>query len=398
MKRFFAGERRDLNLLALSLVVWSLGEGLFMIFQPIYLQELGADPIQIGFIISLSMVVMGFMHIPAGFISDRVSRKTLMILSWAIGALAALLMALGRNLTVFVLGMLLYSITGSVVAPMNSYVSDSKGTWSDNQAYTFISASYMVGYLFGPILGGFLAERVGLRPLYFIATVIFAISTMMILKIKDLPVHTSEGKPAARALFRNRSFVLACLLIFAISFTTYLPHPLTSNFLHNYRGVSLQTLGIFGMLMSAGGILFNLLLGKLLAWPIYLIGQTAVIAFSVLLLKGRTELIFGLAYFMWGGFRVINAITSSLVRPLLHKAQVGLGFGIAETSKSLAFILAPVLAGYLYDRRPELVYQVAIGMGISMLVFLLLVARKASFLRHKAESLDVADVLSPGSV
>jgi hypothetical protein len=35
-----------------------------MIFQPIYSQELGADPIQIGFIISLSMVVMGFMHIP----------------------------------------------------------------------------------------------------------------------------------------------------------------------------------------------------------------------------------------------------------------------------------------------------------------------------------------------
>jgi len=34
MKRFFAGERRDLNLIALSLVVWSLGEGLFMFFNP----------------------------------------------------------------------------------------------------------------------------------------------------------------------------------------------------------------------------------------------------------------------------------------------------------------------------------------------------------------------------
>src|SRR5450830_420522 len=147
MKRFFAGERRDLNLIALSLVVWSLGEGLFMIFQPIYLQELGAEPIQIGFIISLSMVVMGFMHIPAGFISDRVSRKTLMVLCWVFGCLAALLMALGHNLT------------GSVLTPMNSYISDSKGSWSNNRAYTFISASYMVGYLFGPILGGFLAER-----------------------------------------------------------------------------------------------------------------------------------------------------------------------------------------------------------------------------------------------
>jgi predicted MFS family arabinose efflux permease len=234
-------------------------------------------------------------------------------------------------------------------------------------------------------------------PLYFIATAIFVVSTLMFLKIKDQPIHPSEGKPAARAIFQNRSFVLACLLIFAVAFTTFLPNPLTSNFLHNYRGVSLQTLGIFGMVMSAGGILFNLLLGKLLAWPIFLIGQTAVIAFSVLLLKGRSELTFGLAYFMWGGFRVISAITSSVVRPLLHKAQVGFGFGIAESAKSLAYILAPILAGYLYDRKPELVYQVAIGMGISMLVFLLVVARKADFLRNKVESLDAAIVFPPGS-
>ena len=368
-----------------------------MIFQPIYPQELGADPIQIGFIISLSMVVMGFMHIPAGVISDRVRRRNLMIFSWVFGIATTLLMALARNLSVFVLGMILYNITSAVVAPMNSYISDSKGSWSDNQAFTFISASYMVGYLIGPVLGGFLAERVGLRPLYFLAAAIFIISTLMILKIRDLPVHTSEGKPAARALLQNRSFVLACLLIFAVAFTTYLPLPLTSNFLHNQRGVSLQTLGIFGMLMSAGGILFNLMLGKMLAWPIYLIGQTAVIGFSALLLRGRTELVFGLAYFMWGGFRVTSAITSSVVRPLLHKAQVGLGFGIAETAKSLAFILAPVLAGYLYDRNPELVYQVAIGLGIGMLVFLLLVGRKASFLHHKAESLAGADALPPGS-
>ena len=395
MKRLFAVERHDFNLIALSLVVWSLGEGLFMIFQPIYLQQLGADPIQIGFIISLSMVVIGFMHIPVGLVSDRVSRKTLMILSWAIGCLAALLMALAHNLTVFVLGMLLYAMTGSVLAPMNSYITDSKGSWSDNQAFTFISASFNVGFLFGPILGGFLAERVGLRLLYFLAAAIFVVSTVIILKIKDLPVHPPEGRPASRALFKNRNFVLACVLIFAVAFTTYLPNPLTSNFLHNQRGVSLQTLGLFGMIMSAGGILFNLFLGKLLAWPIFLIGQTAVIAFSVLLLKGKSELIFGLAYFMWGGFRVINAITSSIVRPLLHKAQVGLGFGIVETSKSLAFILAPVLAGYLYDRKPELVYEVAIGMGILMLIFLAVIARKASFLHYKAERLDLADAIPP---
>jgi MFS family permease len=108
-------------------VVWSLGEGLFMIFQPIFLLDLEANLIQIGFIFSLSMNVMGFMFIPVGLIIDRVGRKTLNMFRLVIGCVAVLFMALSRNLITFMLGMLLYNITGSVIAPMNSYVSGSKG-------------------------------------------------------------------------------------------------------------------------------------------------------------------------------------------------------------------------------------------------------------------------------
>ena len=34
----------DLILVAFSLFTWGIGEGMFFYFQPIYLQELGADP------------------------------------------------------------------------------------------------------------------------------------------------------------------------------------------------------------------------------------------------------------------------------------------------------------------------------------------------------------------
>jgi MFS family permease len=51
-----------------------------------------------------------------------------------------------------------------------------------------------------------------------------------------------------------------------------------------------------------------------------------------------------------------------MVRSLIHPAQMGLAYGIAETFNSLAIILAPLLAGVLYTRDPALVYPVAAGL------------------------------------
>ena len=34
--------------LAAALFTWGLGEGIFFFFQPLYLAELGADPLQLG--------------------------------------------------------------------------------------------------------------------------------------------------------------------------------------------------------------------------------------------------------------------------------------------------------------------------------------------------------------
>ena len=42
---------RDLILVAFALITWGFGEGLFILFQPLYLEELGASPIAIGVIL-----------------------------------------------------------------------------------------------------------------------------------------------------------------------------------------------------------------------------------------------------------------------------------------------------------------------------------------------------------
>ena len=59
----------------------------------------------------------------------------------------------------------------------------------------------------------------------------------------------------------------------------------------------------------------------------------------------------------------------AFVQPLVGKNQVGLAFGFVETINNLALILTPILAGFLYDRNPESVFVVSMGVLALCLAF-----------------------------
>ncbi|HWS23872.1 MAG TPA: MFS transporter, partial [Anaerolineales bacterium] len=80
-------------LLSISLATWGIGEGLFLIFQPFYLTELGADPIKIGFILGAAGIAMTITHTPAGYLSDRIGSRPMLIASWVSGLVATAIMA-----------------------------------------------------------------------------------------------------------------------------------------------------------------------------------------------------------------------------------------------------------------------------------------------------------------
>ena len=113
---------RNLLLVAISLFVWGIGEGLFFYFQPIYLQELNADPLMIGTILGGMGIAMTVAQIPAGYLSDRFGSRTIMWGSWILGTISAWVMAFANALPVFVVGLIMYGLTSFVLAPMNSYI------------------------------------------------------------------------------------------------------------------------------------------------------------------------------------------------------------------------------------------------------------------------------------
>ena len=352
---------RDLKLISASMLAWGLGEGIFLIFQPLYMQEFGATPIMIGTILGINGVVMTLFQIPAGYLADRIGIRPVLIFNWALGVIATWMMALAPSLGVFVAGLLLYGVTISVMGPLNAYIQGVRGTWSLGRAVSFASAAYNFGGILGPIIGGVIGESFNLRTAYFVASVIFVVSTAIIFMAKGLPITQEVPSPGETHLFRNKRFMGMLVFFFFVIFAVTLPQPLAANFLQNERGLPLNQIGQLGSLGALGSVLIMLIFGHLPAGISMLIGQVSLMGFSLLLWQGTSFLWYGLAYIFQGGFRLCRAMTIALARPVVREREISLAFGVVETSNSLALIAAPVAAGFLYDWQPISIFPIGLA-------------------------------------
>jgi MFS family permease len=359
---------RDLILVAISMFTWGVGEGMFLYFQPIYLQQLGADPLSIGTILGGFGLMMTISHVPAGYLADRLGRRPIMLAAWVMGVVATWIMALANDLPFFVAGLLLYGVTLFVISPLNSYVTAARGRFSVGRALTLMSASFNLGVVIGPWLGGQIGEQMGLRQTYTIAAWIFMASTVIIFLIRSQPVETASMAQAGNGWIFNSRYLAYFAIVFLAMFATYLPQPLSPNFLQNQRALSLSQIGRLYSVSSIGVVALNLALGQLPVRAGFLLGQVSVGLFALLLWRGTGLPWYTLGYFMLGGYKTARSLAAAQMRELVHQAKMGLAYGLTETVSSTATMLSPPLAGYLYDRNPVWIYALAVGLVLVSIV------------------------------
>ena len=361
-----ASSRQDLYRVAASLFLWGMGESLFLIFQPLYLEEMGADPFGVGGLLSINLLVMALAQIPVGHLSDRIGSKPLLKLSWATGILATLVMGFARDLFTYSVGMALYALTGAVMAPLNAYIVAARGDLPVSKALTSVNAAYLAGALIGPMIGGVLAEQIGLRLIYFIASGVFIFSTILIFTIHQQVPLKSVERPPIRQLVLSKRFGFSLALIAVVVFSTGLSVPFSNIFLQNQRGISLAQIGQFGSLANLSGVFFNLILGR--ASPVlgFLAAEAGMTIFAALLAYGTGIPFIFAAFLFMGSYRVVNSMATAFIRPIVHDAQVGVAFGILETTRILAAMLSPLVSGWLYEQQPLLPFQVSIVLGATI--------------------------------
>lgn len=368
------GIHRDLAIVAISAFIWGLGEGLFIFFLPLALERWNSDAVQIGAVLSMIGVTMAVVQVPAGYFSDRFGARPVIFASLLLGIASAIVMATARSLPFFVAGLLAYGCTSFISAPINSYVTSLRGSWTIQRAVTFRAAAFQVGAIVGPLLGGWIANTAGLATVFGYSAGLFLASTL-VMALARPPLELAHREAATHLVspIANPRFLGLLAVVFFTIIAISVPQQLTALYLQNIHHISIQQIGTMGTIASIGTAIIVFSLGNLRVSTGMLIGQLLLAGFALLMWRGQGAIAYFVGYFFVGGYQLYRSMALAFSRSLVEVGDTGLAYGLVETGNALAVVVAPLAAGFLYNYRPEAVYiaslvALAITIGLNRLL------------------------------
>lgn len=157
-----------------------LAFGLIVPVVPSLVQELGNIPpadatIYIGGL-AATYAVMNFLFGPTiGALSDRFGRRPVLLASVATLAIDFLIMGLAHSLWLLFIGRALSGISGATYSTANAYIADVTEPEDRGRAFGMIGAAFGFGFVFGPVIGGFLGS-IDARAPFFAAAVMAGVN------------------------------------------------------------------------------------------------------------------------------------------------------------------------------------------------------------------------------
>jgi DHA1 family tetracycline resistance protein-like MFS transporter len=171
-----AGTPREpaLKFIFLTLVLAVVGFGLLIPVLPKLVVEFRGGDVEtgsyaFGWLIS-SYALMQFVGSPIlGALSDQLGRRRVILIATAGSAIDYFIMANAPTLTWLFVARLIAGFTAGVMATANAYIADVTPAEKRAQAFGMLGAAFGIGFVIGPVLGGFLGN-IDLRlPFWFAA-------------------------------------------------------------------------------------------------------------------------------------------------------------------------------------------------------------------------------------
>jgi predicted MFS family arabinose efflux permease len=344
---------RNHRLLSLSFLLWGFGQAMFFYIQSLYITSLGATPEQVGYVLSISGLVVIVLYIPVGWWADRRGRKPVMLAGWALGAFAACALALAPDWRWVIPAQIAYLLSNFAMPAAHGYIAASSRAGRAGNAFAFILGSGAVGSIMAPAFGGLVADRLGFRAVYLCAAVMFALSSSLILLLDPQPVAPRHAAAHPYALLRNPAFVGQIVLTLLVFFVIELGQVMAPKFMQDVYGLSLTQIGWLGTIGALGVVTLTFLISRISSdGPRGLLVCLAFTCIGVALwLTAGNPALLALAYFVHGSDRAIRPSLLARISRTLDVSTMSIGYGFYETALRLGLAIAPSIAGTLYARQ-----------------------------------------------
>lgn len=340
-----------------------IGFGIIIPLLPFYANKLGADPTTLGFLIAV-FSLMQFLFSPVlGRLSDRFGRRPVLLVSLIFSVLGHLMFALSNSIPLLFISRTLAGIAGANLSVAQAYIADTTAPKERARGMGLIGASFGVGFIIGPAIGGIFSQY-GLSVPGFVAAIISFfnfLAAFAMLPETLTPEHRlarSKLAPTERGFLSNlKKPVVGELIItfFVVNFAfSNIPVilPLLGisrfNLTPNDMTILFTYTGIIQVIIQAG------LIGKL----VRRFGEERLLMFgsfsmmmAIFLTPFATEYIFliVLSGFIAGGLALVITAVPSLVSKKTPVEQHGSILGITQSAASFGRVLGSLMGGLIYQ-------------------------------------------------
>lgn len=362
----------------------SFGDGLYAYLLPVYIAgTLKATPVEIGMLYAIVNMLAASSLLLAGVIADRYDRKKIMVAGWGAWVLAPLFFALAGNWIEMLPGMILWGIWlgGPTVT---AYVVTSADRSRLTLSFAALSASWSLGYVVSPTLGGYLAASSGMKVVFVLASIFYASAGLILLFMRSQKPsgHTSQPRSEERysylQLLRVRKLLILSAFFALVMFTLMMFRPFVSKFLADVYGYSEFEIGVSGSILFLGSSILGIFFGRLGdKWrKSYALASTLLFCSLslALLLAFRDFPILIVAFFLAGCSYTLWSMMNAIVGPLAPEPIRARWASVPQTICMFSSIIAPYVGGVLYGASPYYPFEISI---VALLLLALLASTKA---------------------
>ena len=380
--------RRNILAAASAGFIGFTGFTLVMPFLPLYIAELGTTDVGeialwTGLTLGATPAVTAISAPLWGRVGDRYGSKILVIRSLSAFILTKAAMAfVTAPWQLFALRALLGVFAGYGALTI-SMAAQSAPRDKMPQAIGMVQTGHRLGPAIGPVIGGLLAQTVGLRNSFLVAAAFYVAAMLLIIFNYHEPLDTSVPRKVRGSwevfshLLRLPGFLLALVVIFGLQSVDRSFGPVLPLFVAQVGVDPARVPIVAGVLFSLGAVsaafgsqLAPRLLRKKTAKSIIVTG-TVIGAMALAVVVAAPGLwIFGAAIVV-AGVSIGTSTTAiySVAGGLLPADAHATGFGVMTTASLLGLAISPVIAGIIGASGLRIVFVADVFLMIALSLF-----------------------------
>lgn len=352
---------KNLWVLMFIMVINALGFGIIVPLIYPFTKQFGITSHTLGLLIA-SFSIAQFIATPIlGSLSDKYGRRPVLILCLIGTTISFVLFASAQSALMLFIARTLDGATGGNVSVAQAVISDSTSGKDRTRAFGYLGASFGVGFILGPLLGGVLSEISLVAPFLFSAGLAFtgAVLTYFLLretntdrekhhadrpKLFDfsVPFKTLRKPVIGIAIFIGFLMAIAQFSMI-IGFQTFNVDILRLSPL--YIGLFFTAFGVAGIIMQLAGLPWLLRIIKVKSLILVISLSVTSIA---LLSAGFTHSLwpFAACLVLYGLFNALkDPMLNSIITENITANEHGHILGVNQSYLSIGQIIGPLIAG-----------------------------------------------------